>query len=112
MEQDKPIVEQTPNDDKKDGVKIEGQPIEPKQDKEPKKENKEENKSEFKDDEAFTNLINSYEEKIKKLNEEHQTELKKRDTIIRQLVVEDKKETKEETSIADKINSERNFKKW
>lgn len=56
------------------------------------------------------NIKKEYEEKIATINEKNKKELAKRDNLIRQLIAGEKEE--ETSTIADKINAKRQFKKW
>lgn len=56
-------------------------------------------------------LKNEYEEKIKNITKSKNEEITARDDIIKQLLNEDIKKSTT-TTIADRINKKRNFKKW
>lgn len=56
------------------------------------------------------NIKKEYEEKIATINEKNKKELAKRDNLIKQLIAGEKEE--ETSTIADKINAKRQFKKW
>lgn len=83
----------------------EKQEIEEKEEVE-EQEEKEENEIET----LVLNIKKEYEEKIATINEKNKKELAKRDNLIKQLIAGEKEE--ETSTIADKINAKRQFKKW
>lgn len=56
-------------------------------------------------------LKKQYEDKIESITKSKNDEIKARDDIIKQLLNEDNKKSTT-TTIADRINKKRNFKKW
>lgn len=74
-----------------------------------KQEEEKQEETEYKD--LILEIQQEYMAKIQSIVEKNKKELEKRDNLIKQLIAGDSKE-EESSSIADKINAKRQFKKW
>lgn len=83
-------------------------PEEQEKQEEEKQEEEKQEETEYKD--LILEIQQEYMAKIQSIVEKNKKELAKRDNLIKQLIAGEKEE--ETSTIADKINARRQFKKW